>query len=174
LYQPEAGKDIQVRLLQLLDRICACPKILENPLSRGMIVDDILEIVVTVMGADTQSWGRPPPSTTRAYIVYKAQQFIEERLATGFSMSELCTTLRVSRRTLEYAFRDIIGASPKRYILALRLGRARRDIVVRGAQISITEIAERWGFFHPGRFGAVYKDFFHERPSETVGVNLGR
>jgi AraC family ethanolamine operon transcriptional activator len=82
-------------------------------------------------------------------------------------MSELCKAVRVSRRVLEYAFRDVVGISPKQYIVALRLGRARRDIVAGGTLASISDIAERWGFFHLGRFSGVYKKFFGELPSAT-------
>jgi AraC family transcriptional regulator, ethanolamine operon transcriptional activator len=154
-----AGRDVQDTLLRLVNRICECPAILESTLAAGVIADDLLEIFISTLGADAHARERPPPPSVRSYTVYKAQQFIEERLATGFSMSELCKAVRVSRRALEYAFRDVVGLSPRRYIMALRLGRARRDIAG-GTLASISDIAQRWGFFHLGRFSALYKGFF--------------
>jgi len=139
---------------------------LENPLAAGAIADDLLEIFVSTLDVDAQGLERPAPPSVRSYTVFKAQQFIEERLATGFSMSELCKAVRVSRRALEYAFRDVVGLAPRRYIMALRLGRARHDIAGPTAA-SISDIAQRWGFFHLGRFSALYKSFFGEFPSAT-------
>jgi AraC family ethanolamine operon transcriptional activator len=158
--------DVQDTLLRHVNRICECPAILENPLAAGVIADDLLDIFISTLGADAPGSERPPSPSVRSYTVYKAQQFIEEHLATGFSMSELCKALRVSRRALEYAFRDVVGLSPRRYMMALRLGRARRDIAG-GMPASISEIAQRWGFFHLGRFSSLYKSFFGELPSAT-------
>jgi AraC family transcriptional regulator, ethanolamine operon transcriptional activator len=161
-----AERDVQDTLLRLVNRICECPAILENPLAAGVIADDLLEIFISNLGADAPGGERPPPPSVRSYTVYKAQQFIEEHLATGFSMSELCKAVRVSRRALEYAFSDVVGLSPRRYIMALRLGRARRDIAA-GTPASISEIAQRWGFFHLGRFSSLYQSFYGELPSVT-------
>jgi AraC family ethanolamine operon transcriptional activator len=161
-----AGADVQDTLLRLINRVCECPAILENTLAAAVIADDLLEILISTLGADAHGRERPAPPSVRSYTVFKAQQFIEERLATGFTTSELCKVVRISRRALEYAFRDVVGISPRRYIMALRLGRARRDIA--GSTLaSISDIAQRWGFFHLGRFSSLYKSFFGELPSAT-------
>jgi AraC family ethanolamine operon transcriptional activator len=154
-------------LLRLINRICEQPAILENTVAARLIADDVLEMFISTLCADDRGSDPPPRPSVRTYTVYQAQQFIEAHLATGFSMSELCRAVRVSRRVLEYAFRDVVGISPKQYIVALRLGRARRDIVAGGTLASISDIAGRWGFFHLGRFSGLYKRFFGELPTAT-------
>jgi AraC family ethanolamine operon transcriptional activator len=162
-----AGQRIQLKLLQLLDQIGRRSEVAENPLCRSLIIEDLLQSVASLMRPHPQNYDKPKASV-RAYIAYTAQQYIEENLATGLSMYELCSLLNVSRRAVEYAFQDIIGTSPKRYILAMRLARVRREILSGDPKASVSEIGERWGFFHLGRFGAAYKDFFGELPSKSV------
>lgn len=84
-------------------------------------------------------------------------------------LSELCATANVSERTLQYAFRDIMGMSPLTYLHRLRLHRARDELrkANRGAT-TITEVAMNWGFWHFGEFSRAYKNCFGEVPSATL------
>jgi AraC family transcriptional regulator, ethanolamine operon transcriptional activator len=161
-------RNFQVQLLTIINELCACPEILERPAARREIVDDLLEAVVSVIAESAEGIHERPPPAVRAYIVYRAQEFIEEHLAASVSLTELCGALKISRRALEYAFRDVVGISPRRYIMALRLRRARQEILDHDTLPCIYEVAERWGFNHLGRFGGVYKDFFGELPSQTL------
>ena len=159
-------RDFQDRLLTLINQLCERPELLESSALRFEIVDSLLEAVVSVIGDPDEGTEARPPLAIRAQTVYRAQEFIEANLTAGISMTELCTTLKVSRRALEYAFRDVIGIPPKRYIMALRLRRARQEIIEQPSTC-ISEIAERCGFNHLGRFSGLYRGFFGELPSRT-------
>lgn len=86
----------------------------------------------------------------------------EERLRAG----ELAAALHVTSRALEYAFHSTLGVSPARYLLSLRLNRARRVLISRGGQ-SVTSVASSLGFENLGRFAGQYRRLFGELPSET-------
>ena len=84
-------------------------------------------------------------------------------------LSELCAAANVSERTLQYAFRDIMGMSPLTYLHRLRLHRA-RDELRQAAKNSttVTDVALNWGFWHFGEFSRAYKNCFGETPSRTL------
>ena len=89
-------------------------------------------------------------------------------------LSELCATADVSERTLQYAFRDIMGMSPLTYLHRLRLHRARDELQkAKSDSTTVTEVAMNWGFWHFGEFSRAYKNCFAEKPSETLKKNVG-
>ena len=75
----------------------------------------------------------------------------------------------VSERTLQYAFRDIMGMSPLTYLHRLRLHRARDELrKTDSSDTTVTDVAMRWGFWHFGEFSRAYKNCFGEVPSQTL------
>ena len=84
-------------------------------------------------------------------------------------VSELCEAAHVSERTLQYAFRDIMGMSPVTYLHRLRLHRARNELrSARKGSTTVTDTAMKWGFWHFGAFSKAYKNCFGEVPSKTL------
>ena len=73
----------------------------------------------------------------------------------------------VSRRSLQYAFEEVLGVSPLTYLRAQRLNAVRRAIKTAETDTPVMEIAARWGFWHPSYFTASYKKLFGELPSAT-------
>jgi transcriptional regulator GlxA family with amidase domain len=51
-----------------------------------------------------------------------------------------------------------------------RLQRARAELQAAGpgSGARVGEVAQKWGFFHTGRFSKLYFEVFGERPSVTV------
>lgn len=106
-------------------------------------------------------------ASTRSYIYRKARDHMLDRLDKSVAIADICRDLRVSQRTLEYAFKDIVGIGPKRYLTLQRLNRVRAEIVRHGGELSIIEASERWGFNHASRFAESYRRQFIELPSQT-------
>ena len=85
------------------------------------------------------------------------------------SIQELCSVANVSERTLEYAFRERLGQSPKTFTLTHRLNNVRKMLRHADAGADrIHEIAGYHGFFRSGRFASDYNRLFGELPSETL------
>jgi AraC family transcriptional regulator, ethanolamine operon transcriptional activator len=110
---------------------------------------------------------RSPSQRVRSLAVSRALEAIETGLEDGISVREVAKMSRMSRRTLEYAFHDRFGVSPKALIHSERLIRVRRDLLVRPDEVPIADIANRWGFWHMGQFAHDYKYRFGELPSAT-------
>jgi AraC-like DNA-binding protein len=84
-------------------------------------------------------------------------------------MSELCAAASVSERTVQNAFRDIMGMSPLTYLHRLRLHRARDELrKASSGSTTVTDVAMNWGFWHFGEFSRTYKNCFGEVPSRTL------
>ena len=107
--------------------------------------------------------------TGRIDVVRHVEQHIFEDLAIPQTVDELCRYAGTSRRTLEYAFKDYFGTSPKQFIKALRLNAARNDLLYgQYGSVQVTMIASGWGFTHMGQFSSDYRRMFGENPSKTL------
>ena len=94
--------------------------------------------------------------------------FPEERV----SISKLCHLAGVSERTLQYAFQEYYGVTPKTYLKNYQLNLVRRKLLdTRSYNTPISDIANDFGFWHMGQFAADYRKLFGELPSETLRRN---
>jgi AraC family ethanolamine operon transcriptional activator len=100
----------------------------------------------------------------RWQIVRDALELSTQEFDKPLTVAELCRALRVSRRTLQYCFQEVLGIGPAVFLRAVRLSGARRALKTAS---SVTQAASLWGFLHFGRFAHDYKLMFGERPSDT-------
>jgi AraC-like DNA-binding protein len=114
-----------------------------------------------------------PPASARSYtgarLVSETEDYVDAAGGRPVHISELCSALNVSRRSLHRAFTDTLGIGPAAYLRRRRLS-AIRSILSRcdPATISIGDLAFEYGFPETGRFAAYYRAHFGETPSETL------
>jgi AraC family ethanolamine operon transcriptional activator len=110
----------------------------------------------------------------QSLIVTTAEDFALSQTDDHLYVSDLCRVAGVSERTLEYAFKEVMGLTPVTYLIRLRLHRVRRALLAatQGTTTVSTE-ALNWGFWHFGEFSRAYKDCFGELPSDTLRHNPG-
>ncbi|WP_421106244.1 helix-turn-helix transcriptional regulator [Streptomyces sp. NEAU-S77] len=77
---------------------------------------------------------------------------------------------RVTVRALQYAFRRHVNTTPLAHLRRVRLSRAHHDLLNTdpGGGATVTEIAARWGFWHPGRFAALYRETYGRSPHRDL------
>jgi len=105
--------------------------------------------------------------TQRQQAADRALELIRTSTNTS-TLGEIYEYAGVSYRTLNRAFKERFGVSPKQYIVATRLAEARRALVSSQGSVRITDVASNWGFWHLGRFARDYKRMFGELPSDTL------
>ena len=111
-----------------------------------------------------------PLSPKQSACLESAMRVIEGCGAVGLSVQQLCRETGVSERTLQYAFQGRFKLGPKAFLQAWRLNRVRRDLSVASPrQLTISDVANRYGFWHLGQFAADYRRQYGELPSETRG-----
>jgi AraC family ethanolamine operon transcriptional activator len=128
---------------------------------------DLLQTITEVLMLD----GDPCPSEparTREIAVRRSLDLIDAANREPLSVAALCRAAGVSRRTLEYAFRERFELSPNAYMLARRLDGVRAELRQSHDGQSITCIANEWGFSHLSRFATSYRRQFGELPSRTM------
>ena len=87
---------------------------------------------------------------------------------------EMCKAVGVSNRTLTTCCHEALGMSPHRYLRLRQLHLAHRALVLADpAKTTVTRIATEFGFWDLGRFAAVYRAVFGERPSATLDRPAG-
>lgn len=132
----------------------------------------------------------PEPTRTDGHdgtlpaTVRRAVAFIEAHADRDVALSEIADAAGVTPRALQYAFRRHLGTTPLGYLRTVRLDLVHRDLRAGGvgigggigasgapaAGITVTQVAGRWGFWHPGRFAAQYRAVYGCSPSETLSA----
>ena len=108
----------------------------------------------------------------QSLIVKTAEDHALSQTGANIYVTDLCQAAGVSERTLEYAFKAVLGLTPVAYLTRLRLHRVRQALQAAApGSTTISAEALRWGFWHFGEFSRAYRDCFGELPSETL---LGR
>jgi AraC family L-rhamnose operon regulatory protein RhaS len=96
--------------------------------------------------------------------VQKAVTRFREALETPLDIEALASELKVSYRWFRRAFSHHTGLSPHRYLLDIRLARARQ--LLSHGSLSIKEIALRTGFEDANYFSRL----FHKKMGVSAGV----
>jgi AraC-like DNA-binding protein len=134
----------------------------------GNLQREIPQLFVRAMAAASAS-ADANPVRRRDQAVERAKAYISEFQNWPLTVGHLCEATGLSERTLQYAFVEHFGVTPKIYLKAFCLNKVRRELKrasPRDAKIS--EIVSRWGFWHMGQFAADYREQFGELPSQTL------
>lgn len=129
----------------------------------AMLADVRTAVVAAVTCSEEIDPGLSP--ARRMVIVRRVRDLVTECPEHYQNVEALCSTLGISRRTLQMSFQETLGVKPSAFLRAVRLNGARRALKC-GA--SVTDAATLWGFWHFGRFAHDYRAMFGERPSDTA------
>ncbi|WP_312002430.1 helix-turn-helix domain-containing protein [Bradyrhizobium hereditatis] len=99
-------------------------------------------------------------------MVRQVEDCLDARPTEPVHISQICSQLHVSRRTLHRAFHEALGTGPiaflhRRLCAVHTILRASHDVR------TISDIALQFGFQNLGRFAGYYHQLFGEYPSET-------
>jgi AraC family ethanolamine operon transcriptional activator len=132
---------------------------------------ELVELLLAILGGahDFEPSRSDRTRQAQSLIVKAAEDFALSQTDDPLYVSDLCRVAGVSERTLEYAFKEVLGLTPVTYLIRLRLHRVRRALLAstQGSTTVSTE-ALNWGFWHFGEFSRAYKDCFGELPSDTL------
>ena len=104
-----------------------------------------------------------------AAIMRRFNRTIEQYFDQPLYIPELCREIGASERTLRICCQEHLGMGPKHYLLLRRMQLVRRALSQSApADMTVTEIATRYGFWQFGRLAVEYKALFGEAPSATL------
>lgn len=168
---PDRSKldDLRQCLVSVLEPNNFEPTLLAYPQVQKTMHSAIIGHIVETLHSARAAPMPSPSFKARSHLVHQAIELALAHPDDPPSVEELCGSLKVSRRMLNYSFQETLGTSPVQYLRSLRLNAVRRDLRTAGAAApSIRDIASRWGFWHLPRFAADYRALFGELPSATL------
>ncbi|WP_237573419.1 AraC family transcriptional regulator [Mycolicibacterium lacusdiani] len=112
----------------------------------------------------------PAPPDKRGAVVQAAIDYLEDHLAEHITMSSVSGAVHMSVRAVQQGFHEQLGMTPMTYVRERRLERVHAELMdaTPADGITVTAVAERWGFHHLGSFGSEYRKRWGESPSQTL------
>ena len=114
-----------------------------------------------------------PFDEARRGVAERSKAFIDGHFREPIRMEDLRHATGVSVRTLQRCFKQCFGVTTTRYLRAVRLDAAYRDLIeAHPARNSVTKIALRNGCSHLGRFSSEFRKRFGQLPREVLKTEL--
>ena len=141
----------------------------ENPLVLEQLETFVMSNLLTAVPSRLTSIFEKPAPTVKLGKLRPVVEFMEANADEPLTPEVLARAGCMSVRTLHASFRQVLGATPMEYLRRIRMERVRIELInARDTGERVTEVANRWGFFHPSRFAAQYREAYGELPSETL------
>ena len=129
--------------------------------------DEIPNAVFEELTSGYSSTQVPSPNAGTK-ILMKALNIVNDPDEIPITVSSLCDRIGTSTSTLNRVFLSEYGVSPKSYIRFRCLSAVRDALACSLPGTKVSDVANRWGFWHMGQFAADYKSMFKELPSRTL------
>ena len=112
----------------------------------------------------------PAQPDQRRAVVSEAMNYIDDHLAERITMEAVAKAVHMSVRSIQQGFREELGMTPMTYVRERRLERVHEELTdaIPADGVTVTQVAERWGFHHLGSFAVEYRKRWGEAPSETL------
>ncbi|MEM6826252.1 MAG: GlxA family transcriptional regulator [Pseudomonadota bacterium] len=136
----------------------------------AMSVADQMVTVAVREGSASQRVSLQARSGVRSAKLAEATKLMRESVEVPVPTSEIARRVGISPRQLERLFGKYLNTSPKKYMLELRLERARQLLLQ--TEMSVLDVAVACGFENSGHFSRVYRTAFGVAPSKQR-VRLG-
>jgi transcriptional regulator GlxA family with amidase domain len=154
---------------RILGAVTEQPAVLGDRRAAALLEEKFLEALLLNAHAAPSSAHDPG----RYGLARKAYRYLQDRADEVPSIREICAATGASYATLERAFRETYGMTPKAMMTAMRLAGVRRALLHSSPTTTITAVALRWGFVEFGRFSVQYRQRYGEVPSETLRRTRG-
>lgn len=151
----------------LRDHVLADPDSADQPLVASTAAQHLAASVLAAF-PNTMSEAVPGPdgTDTRPAMLRRAPAYIDDHAGEPVTVADIAGAARVTVRALQYAFRRHLDTTPLAQLRRVRLAHAHHDLLAADPSdgATVTEIAARWGFYHPGRFASLYRDTYRRAP----------
>ena len=168
------GAAVEPASPELLDAVLRYLRLLDHPRDlRGLaplIEEEILyRLVVGPCGARLLDVAR---ADAPGGSIAKVTRWLRHHLTADTSIAELAGRAGMSVSSLHHHFKAITGLSPVQYLKQLRLGEARRLLLVE--QLDVASAGDRVGYRSPSQFSREYARMFGQPPRRDIAQHLTR
>lgn len=134
--------------------------------ARELLTSTITQALLRATAQSDTASQIPRRAENRQRIMKRAIEFMHAHMGEDIGLPEVCAAACASRRSLQYCFEEFLHTSPQAYLRAIRLNEARR-LLKMDPRVSITVVANEFGFSGASHFTRHYKAMFDELPSKT-------
>ena len=158
------------------------PKMYKNkkaPFGAEQRLKNLLELLLIDMVRHGKSANQPKrnigvsKNSISFHAVDQAIRYMEQNLESDITVDDLCKTLNLSKSTFKHIFKEVTGRPPIRYLIDLRITRAKQ--LIREENLNMTQIAASLGFHSVHYFSRYFKKATGLSPTQyanTVKSNL--
>ena len=165
-----AARRLRAAITHLHDDVLTVPRTRNNALVVSAASQYLAACVLTAFpntafgerdGADRNDAN---PTTLRRAIA-----FIDANADRDITAADVARAAGVSVRAVQLAFRRHLGLTPMAYLRRVRLDGARAELLAASPHdVTVTQVAARWGFARPSTFAAQYRAAYGESPSRSL------
>lgn len=146
---PDAVQGLYGLVRRLVDVAARQPVVFDEPRTQAVAQADLMEALLAALGSAGHPESTPRDLTRQAHsrIVRATEDYAMAHLSERLYVTDLCEAAGISERTLQYAFKEVMGLTPVAYLKQLRLHRVRRALrAATHRSTTVTAVALRWGF----------------------------
>jgi AraC-like DNA-binding protein len=158
----------------LRDQVLADPAVAAQPLVASTAAQHLAASVLsafpnTALAGDAGTDARDERDA-HPLVLRRALAYIDDHADEPLTVSDIAGAAHVTARALQYAFRRHMDTTPLAHLRRVRLAHAHQDLMAGDPTdgTTVTEIAARWGFHHPGRFASLYRNTYRSAPHQTL------
>lgn len=122
--------------------------------------------VLRCLLSEPDGWERTWPAGKTSKIVILLKHYIESQYQKDIGYPEFCGLTKMSESHLCQAFRRLIGVTPGRYLMDIRLDHAKQ--LIGESTMNVSEAAEAVGMRDANYFTRVFKKRFGIRPTDAM------
>lgn len=127
------------------------------------------KIISTVSKLLYTQEAKTPKLTKSEKITLQIREKFFNHMDINIDIKGLAKEHHISEKSLQNSFNSLFGFTPKQFLLLLKLNLVRHELVKSSSKnITVSRVAQKWGFKHMGRFAKYYKSLFVENPSQTL------
>lgn len=138
----------------------------KSPVALALFEEAVSMFVVQNFRHSLTSVSGEMPSRLAPIQVRRAMDYAVANASKPITISDMAAAADVSVRALQVNFRRFLEQSPLEFLRELRLKLAHQELLKSEPEISISDIAAKWGFAHPGRFASLYRRVYGQSPSQ--------
>ncbi|MGC0406152.1 AraC-like DNA-binding protein [Streptomyces sp. SAI-126] len=166
-----AGDRLRTTIRYLQEHVLADAAVADHPLVASTAAQHLAAAVLATFPntASTDPTG-PDRQDAHPTALRRALAFIDDHADRPLTVAQIAEAAHISVRALQYAFRRHLDSTPLAYVRRVRLAHAHDELAAADPEdgSTVTDIAARWGFYHPGRFATLYRDSYERAPSRTL------
>jgi AraC-like DNA-binding protein len=162
-----AGQTIANLTITIMSGMRDNGPLLQSPIAMTRLTEALADLIVRLVPHRLSHLLEKKPCLIAPRQVRRAMDFMQANIDRPITMTMVAEAAGVSTRALEIAFRAFKETTPAAYLQTLRLRAVRQDLLDPTNPSTVKDVCLKWGFFHFGRFSAVYRATYGEKPSET-------